>query len=328
MSAPARLHGLDALRGIAALLVVGLHAQAVFHHPHSWFSRGYLAVDFFLMLSGYLMARITEPRLAAGLGAGRFMRARYRRFWPMMALGMAIGIPFAWARAGDWQTFLPLFIANMALLPWPFDRVLFALNIPAWTIFFELLANGLHVVLLRRLGNRALSLVALALGAATIWVAMTWGSLDLGARPSNVWPAFPRVLFAYTLGILLWRWLGDRPVRPIPVWLALVAMPLAVVGSHALGWKTWQFDLAFVMLLCPAVILGAQGLARETRAVWLSAAVSFPLFALHLPILEAMRELGFAWQPALAAAFAAALGVTWWTNRPARRMAKPTIKGG
>ena len=138
MSAAApRLAGLDALRGIAALLVMGLHANAVFGGLGA-FSKGYLGVDFFLMLSGYLMARITEPRLAAGLGAGRFLRARYRRFWPMMALGMAIGIPFAWARAEDWQTFLPLFIANMALLPWPFDRVLFALNIPAWTIFFEL----------------------------------------------------------------------------------------------------------------------------------------------------------------------------------------------
>lgn len=324
MSGANRLHGLDALRGIAALLVVGLHAQAVFHFPHSWFSRGYLAVDFFLMLSGYLMARITEPRLQRGLTAGRFMLARYKRFWPMMALGMAIGIPFAWARADGWAEFLPLFAANMTLLPYPFDRVLFALNIPAWTIFFELVANGVHVLVLRHLGTRALTLLAAVLLVVTLWTAMSWGSLDLGARPSNFLPAFPRVFLAYTLGMLLWRWLDGRPVRPIPVWLAMLAMPLAVVGSHALGWKTWQFDMVFVVVLCPLVILGAQGLARETKLVWLSAAVSFPLFAIHLPILEAMRELGFGWQPAVALALTAALTVTWWTNRPARRMAKTT----
>lgn len=328
MSAPQRLGGLDALRGIAALLVVGLHTQAVFHHPHSWFSRGYLAVDFFLMLSGYLMARITEKRLGMGLTPRRFLIARYRRFWPMMALGMAIGVPFAWARADGWAQFLPLFAANMLLLPFPFDRVLFALNIPAWTIFFELLANAAHVLVLHRIGRRSLSLLAAALFVATAWIAWSWGSLDLGARPSNFWPAVPRVLLAYTLGILLWRWLGERPVRMLPAWLAFAAMPMAVLGAHALGWKTWQFDLFFVVVLCPAVVLSAATISGQTRIGWLSAAISFPLFAIHLPILEAMRELGFGWHAALAAALTAALTVTLWTNRPARRMAGATPMGG
>ena len=107
-----RLAGLDALRGIAALLVLGLHARAVFGGAH-WFSKGYLAVDFFLMLSGFLMVRSTEPRLSAGLAPLRFMVARYKRFWPMVALGSLIGVPYLWVRAaGAWDQFLPALIAN------------------------------------------------------------------------------------------------------------------------------------------------------------------------------------------------------------------------
>ena len=89
-----RLHGIDALRGIAALCVVGLHAHGVFGGYPNWFAKGYLGVDFFLMLSGFMMARVNEPRLAAGLSPLVLMRARYRRMWGTVALGSLIGIPF------------------------------------------------------------------------------------------------------------------------------------------------------------------------------------------------------------------------------------------
>ena len=110
MTAPARLPGLEAQRAIAALLVVGLHVQAVFGiWLPGWFSKGYLAVDFFLMLSGFLMMRHTGPKLAAGLSPLAFLAARYRRLWGIMALGGLIGAPFLWCRAGSLGAFLPPF---------------------------------------------------------------------------------------------------------------------------------------------------------------------------------------------------------------------------
>lgn len=316
-----RLYGIDALRGIAALLVVALHTEAVFSIQPKWFGKGYLAVDFFLMLSGYLMARVTEPRLERGLSPGKFMTARYRRFWAMMALGAAIGTPYAFARSANLSEFLPLFFANIALVPFPFDNVIFALNIPAWTIFFELVANAAHVLVLRRLGTAALTVLVLVLLVLSIVVANAFGSLDVGARPATFLAGFPRIFLAYGIGILLFRISGGGAPLPLPAWLAMGAMPVAVLASHALGWKHWSFDLLFVLLLCPAIILGALGIAGRSRLGWLSAAISFPLFAIHLPILEAMRELGFGWKPAVLIAIGAALAVTGWTNRPAHSKA-------
>jgi len=318
---PARLEGLDALRGIAALCVVGLHTNAVFG-GFPWLSKGYLGVDFFLMLSGFLMTRVTELRLAAGLTPSRFMVARYKRFWPMMALGSLIGAPYMWVRAdADLATFLPALAANLLLLPWPLANLLFALNIPAWTIFAELVANASHVFALRRVGTRWLLVILAVLVMLTIWAASSFGSLDVGARPGNWVPAVPRVFLAYVLGIVLGR-AGDRlPTVPLPAVLTLAALPGTLIASVALGLKHWTFDLAFVLVLCPLVLLAALRIVRPNRLIRLSAAISFPIFAVHLPILEAMRELGFGNGPALLVVAAVTAIIVWWTNRPSPRMA-------
>ena len=316
--APPRLYGLDALRGIAALCVVAFHAHGVFGGFPHWFAKGYLAVDFFLMLSGYLMARTSEPRLATGLAPLQFMRGRYRRFWPMMALGSLIGVPYLWVRAGDFAHFLPVLIANFMLLPWPLGRLMFALNIPAWTIFFELVANAAHVFALHRLRNRALVGLALVVLGVTIATAASFGSLDLGSRPETFLAGFPRIFLAYLLGILLRRW-GKEFSGPAPLgWLALIALPAVMLGSWFGGASGWYFDLGFVLLVCPFSILGGLLLTRPTRLGWLSGAISFPLFAVHMPVLEGMRELGFGVLPAVTAAIGVTIIIVWWTNRPRR----------
>jgi peptidoglycan/LPS O-acetylase OafA/YrhL len=319
-----RLHGLDALRGIAALCVVGLHAAAVFGEVPPWFAKGYLGVDFFLMLSGYLMARVTEPRIAAGASPFAFMAARYRRFWPVVALGSLIGVPYLWIRTqGDPAWFAGALLANLAFVPFPGDRLIFPLNVPVWTILFELLANALHVFVLWRLATRHLALLVLVLLAMTLAVVISHGSLDVGARPSNVALAVPRVLLAYTLGMLLWRYRGAGLSVTLPGWLALVAMPAAMLTSWYSGYRHWSFDLAFVVLLCPAVIVAALTIARDTAIGRFSADISFPLFASHVPVLEAARLAGYGPLVALPATLAVACAILWWTKRPAKLRAEP-----
>jgi peptidoglycan/LPS O-acetylase OafA/YrhL len=314
-----RLPGLDALRGIAALCVVGLHTQAVFGSFPPWFAKGYLAVDFFLMLSGYLMARVSEPRIAAGGSPGAFMAARYRRFWPVVALGSLIGVPYLLVRTqGDPAWFVGALAANLAFIPFPADRLIFPLNVPAWTILFELLANALHVVVLWRLATRYLAVLAVILFVLTLGVVINYGSLDVGARPSNMAYAVPRVLLAYTIGMLMWRYRGAKLALPLPGWLALIAMPAAMLASWQSGYRHWSFDLAFVVLLCPLVIATALNLARDTALGRFSGEISFPLFASHVPVLEAARLAGHGPAVALPAVLVIALAILWWTKRPAR----------
>ena len=78
------------MRGIAAIAVMLTHAQGKFSGIEG-FSRAYLLVDFFFLLSGFVLGLAADPQLRAGMGCERFMRARWRRLWPMIAIGALLG---------------------------------------------------------------------------------------------------------------------------------------------------------------------------------------------------------------------------------------------
>ncbi len=293
----ARLPGIEALRGIVAICVVLLHLQATFQDHPAFFAKGYLGVDFFLMLSGFFMARTQEGRFADLAGSARFIAARYRRLWLVMAVGAAIGAPTLYLRSDGLLHFLSLAVPNLFLLPVSFEYESYPLNIPAWTIFYELVANALHALLLWRLRRTGLLVVAALLLPVMVWTGLHCGSLDVGARPEHFLLGLPRTLFAYVLGMLLGRWRGQVPA-PLPASLALALavtlLPAFSVASWLLGLTSWSWDLAFVTLACPAMILSALAYSGPARlAAWLGI-LSFPLFAVHMPVVQACsRIFGF-----------------------------------
>lgn len=307
-----RLPGIEALRGFAALCILLLHTRAVFGGERV-FGKGYLAVEFFLMLSGFLMAYAQEKRIAE---PGAFMVKRYKRLWPTMALGGVIGLPRLWITSPGPGTFLATAAANFALLPAWWAKFAFVLNIPAWTIFYELVANALHVFVLRHLKLWAIVAGIVLLAPIMAWIGTAWGSFDVGARPENLLAGAPRILFAYLIGIALGRLWQNGPWLPVPPLLAIPAMPFIL----AAGWwlkldQTWHFDFLFTVLACPLMIAGGLRLTRFHTAAGLLGQFSFPLFAVQMPILEGMQMLGFnGWQAgfaALAGGALAALATSW-----------------
>ena len=296
-----RLPGLEALRGVAAVCVLLLHTRAVFGGSPV-FGKGYLGVDFFLMLSGYLMARNQETRLASGLRPWGFMVKRYRRVWPMMAAAGVLGVPRLLLRTDTIGQFAAIAVVNFLLLPVSFKREAFPLNIPAWTIFYELVANFLHVHLFWRLRTLGLALAIAACLPLVVWLGLRWGSFDVGARPEHFIAGLPRIAFAYLIGIGLARWWRDRPPLPVPALPALIAMPAVLALGWWLGLGSWLFDLAFVVVFCPLMIAGALRLTRFARAAGMLGKLSFPLFAVQMPILQGMQLLGFGYWAGICAA--------------------------
>lgn len=299
-----RMLGLEALRGIGAICVVLLHLQATFGGHPRVFGKGYLAVDFFLMLSGYLMARSQEKKLREGMPPLKFMVTRYKRLWPMMALGGLIGAPTLFLRTNGVAQFMMLAVPNFLLLPVSFNRLTFPLNIPAWTIFYELVANALHTAVFWRFGKLALGLAIAALVPCMVWIGMTYNTLDVGARPEHFIWGLPRVTFAYLIGIALSRWWRDEPTVPVPPLLAFAAMPLLFVGSWWFDIQSWLFDFAFVVLACPLILAGGLRLTSRPALARFSGLLSFPLFAVHMPILQAGAMLGLHWKLGGVLAFA------------------------
>ncbi|HEX7694251.1 MAG TPA: acyltransferase family protein, partial [Sphingomonas sp.] len=82
---------LDGMRGLAALSVVALHTAQYFP-SQTGPARAYLAVDFFFMLSGFVMAHAYGDKLRAGLTIKGFAEIRLARLYPMIFLGVTLGL--------------------------------------------------------------------------------------------------------------------------------------------------------------------------------------------------------------------------------------------
>ena len=282
---------LDGLRGVAAVFVAMRHT-AFFHSLG--IHGGFMAVDLFFVLSGFVIAHAYEQRLAAGLSPARFMMMRYLRLWPVYALGAAIGLLAATlhalpgrdnlTQAQVWQT-APY---ALAMLPGPHIKsMLYPVNSVAWSLALELLINGVYAFAWKPLRDaKVLACVLTASFAALIGAVCWFGKLDIGFTWNDAWGGLPRVAFSFAAGLAVYRlfrmssWraarLGLAPlaVLPLMLWVRLdeVVYPLACVG-----------------LVFPAFVFaaaGAQPGARLGRAfVWLGAA-SYPLYALHKPLGE------------------------------------------
>ncbi len=152
---------LDALRGVAAIIVAIGHVFDIYGH-YNPFEHSHIAVDFFFILSGYVMARTYEGRLGTEIGTVQFLVIRFRRLWPPLAVGALIGLLPLWiAGYPVWSTLVLLCLA-LLLLPAAWDFGTYPLNPPAWSITLELIANIFHAAFLWRVGTRSLFALAAA----------------------------------------------------------------------------------------------------------------------------------------------------------------------
>jgi peptidoglycan/LPS O-acetylase OafA/YrhL len=323
MSETRRIHGLDAMRGLAALCVFAFHAHGLFAVIPDVFAKGYLAVDFFMMLSGYVMARTYEARMHQGLPPEQFFLLRYRRLWLTMTIGGLFGISYLWLVAGDPMIFAAALVLNLLLIPFPLNNELFPLNLPAWSVFYELAANLTHVVVLRRLRTPVLLGFALLLTVPLAYFTSVKGDVDFGAFKLQFGLALIRALVSYSIGVVLWRWWQDEPPIKVPAMLAIVAAPLTMITPLvALG---WAYDTAFTLVVCPLLMAGGLRLRGAPRWATLSGMISFPLYAVHMAVLRSGYINNTNPWLTTAAALFAGLALTWWLSLRAAR-AKVRVK--
>ena len=249
-----RLPGLDALRGIAALVVLVGHAGALYNLYE--IPGGLFAVDFFFMLSGYVLARSYEHAFGNGLSPAVFVWKRYKRLWPLCALGTALLVVPALAWPQGWQ----VAVLNLLLLPSFAYAAAYPINPPLWSIFFELVANAVHAVFLYRARLVTVIVVLALICAGLAWRTETY---NLGSAAGNFPAGVFRVLLPYSIGVLLWRTWRDRP-------------PIAPPPRSQLGWRCrWRSpssrscraDLAACFWCCWCVRCSSRGALPGPRAV-------------------------------------------------------------
>jgi peptidoglycan/LPS O-acetylase OafA/YrhL len=311
--APGRLGALDGLRGFAALLVMGLHIAACL----GWagLGHGYLMVDLFFLLSGFVLSAGYGQLLAQG-GQGRwFAWRRLLRLWPLSLAGLflgalvAAGLAAGGLRELESQPVLRL-VLGAAFLPWLAGGLVCAFNGPAWSLQLELWINVAYGLVARWLTDRRLMiLVALAATALAI-DALLSGNFDGGfanndpgrsAGPYAWGMGWLRIGFAFPAGILLHRlWLAGRIRLSAASGAWLVPVALMAIALPPLGLPP-LFDLAVVFLAFPVLLI----MGAETRLSGAAARISdflgrisYGLYVLHGPILVLFREIEPAGLPA------------------------------
>ena len=290
-----RLPALDGLRGMAAIGIVLFHLPGLAIIP--WmFDRFYLLVDVFFLLSGFVMALSAEPRLAAGWSTADFMIARLRRLWPTMALGIGLGAIAFLGRYPPSQI-APFALLALFMLPVPGTRGLaYPINGPEWSLTWELAANLIHAVVLRRLSDRALIVVAAVSGLSLAITAHKVGCGCAGPNAANWYWAAPRVAWAYTLGMVLGRRWRQRTFAPVLDWkLALASPILALVLLPWLPLTQALGDTLMTLLVLPGLfwlICVAKPPPQMVRGLEKLGAISFPLYATHPAALLACSYLG------------------------------------
>lgn len=320
---------LDGLRGVAALLVVFYHIFEGFSFAEltnaagdgviSTLNHGHIAVDFFFMLSGFVISYAYDDRWGK-MSIGDFFKRRLVRLHPMVVMGALVGVAtFVAAGCRQWDgTITPVSYVLMALvltmfmvpalpgLPYEVrgNGEMFPLNGPAWSLFFEYVGNILYALFIRRLSTKALAILAAALGVAHAFFFVGdvsgYGCVGVGwtIDSVNFFGGLVRMLFPFTVGMLLARTFVPRKVNGA-FWVctillvAIFSVPyIASAGSVSLN---SLYEVICIALLFPLIVwMGACGTCGGSftgRVSKLLGDLSYPLYIVHYPIMY----LFYAW---------------------------------
>lgn len=310
---------LDGLRGVAALLVIWYHIHEGFSFAGGGMvervNHGYLAVDFFFILSGFVISYAYDDRWRRGsLTMGGFFRRRLIRLHPMVVMGAAVGFVSYLLQGGErWDgTHVSLSLTMVALLCAMFfvpaapgacydvrgNGEMFPLNGPSWSLFFEYVGNLLYALFLRRMGDRSLAVLTVMLGIGLAVFAMGdlagYGMFGVGWTLDGL--NFPggliRMLFPFSMGMLI-----QRKFKPVKVrgafWICSLALIVLFHVPYVKGGGSFcmngLFESACIIIVFPILIcLGASGRTTDRYSAGVCkflGDISFPVYIVHYPLM-------------------------------------------
>lgn len=297
---------LDGLRGVAAFAVILDHVPGGV--LGDLLPGRYLAVDFFFVLSGFVLAHAYGKRLEQGWSPLAFMTARLIRLYPMYLLGLLLGLALSvmgllrgWV-GPTWSDVLTTAALGLLFLPAPpmaafGGGALYPFNAPAWSLFFELIANLVYALVARFLSWRVLGVI-LAVGAVAVVYTINrhagtggpgwlWEHLDAGLA---------RVMFDFFAGIAIHRVWSVKRLPALPWWGAMIGF-LMVVAIPAPGdWRA-VYDSAAALVLMPALVAlsaGAEVKGAVARVCSTIGLLSYGVYVIHVPMFAALGAVAAA----------------------------------
>jgi peptidoglycan/LPS O-acetylase OafA/YrhL len=302
---------LDGLRGVAAVVVLFFHIfEAYTLDPYEKIvNHGYLAVDFFFVLSGFVVGYAYDDRWKK-MSLGNFFKRRLVRLHPMVAMGMVLGavlfyfgaspeFPFI-ADVPVWKLLLYL-VLGIFLFPTPPSmdirgwQEMHTLDAPCWSLFFEYIANILYGLFIRKFSTKALSVLVFLAACTTIHLIMTTTGDVSGGWTFNshhLRIGFTRLIYPFFAGLLLYRLGKLTRLKNSFFWcsaLLLVVFFVPRLGDHAHFWLNGIYESVVIIFVFPLIVyMGASGEVKgkySSKVCKFLGDISYPVYIVNYPII-------------------------------------------
>lgn len=331
---------LDGLRGVAAILVVFFHMLETYSAGPAYqiINHGYLAVDFFFLLSGFVIGYAYDDRWNRMTVWGFFKR-RLVRLQPMVLMGTVIGACLYFFGQGEgfplignvpgWKVLLA-FIMGCLMIPcgekmdirgWGETN---SFNGPNWSLTWEYVANILYALVFRRLPKTGLAILTAAAAFCTLDICLDWNTFGLlteghaGCRytviggwslnPEQIYIGLTRLFYPFLCGLLLSRIGKFIKVRDGFWWCSLILV--AVFSIPCVGGAdnilNGIYNAGCILLVFPIVVLMGAGSQikgeKSTKICTFLGEISYPLYITHFPLMYV--QMNWAWSHPDAPAYA------------------------
>lgn len=302
---------LDGLRGVAALVVVWFHIFEAYATSQldQIVNHGYLAVDFFFVLSGFVIGYAYQDRWDK-INLKDFLKRRVFRLQPMVVFGSILGASLFFVQEYEaWKTatitissLLVAMLMNMFLIPdTPSTEIrgigeMFPLNGPSWSLFFEYVAYILYGIFLRRLSVKLLTLWVAVMATVIGYFALFGGYGGIGTgwtlTPFEFLGGSLRVLFSFSVGLLLFRVFKPLKVKNtflISSLVLILATAMPRIGDENTLYLNGLYELCCIFIIFPSLIYfsASESITSKTteKICKFLGEISYPLYLVHYPFI-------------------------------------------
>jgi peptidoglycan/LPS O-acetylase OafA/YrhL len=318
---------LDGLRGVAAIIVVCFHLFETYSKgpAEQILNHGYLAVDFFFVLSGFVIGYAYDDRWDR-MSIGGFFKRRLVRLHPMVIMGTFIGAllfyfgdcsDFPLINGTSWQEVVAMMLLGFTMIPATMKMDIRGwsetnpLNGPAWSLQWEYIANILYATIIRHFSKRVLALFLVFAAFLTLNTAMNWDVFHvLDARsyaaytviggwslsPDQLCIGISRLLYPFFAGLLISRVHKLIKVKAGFWWCSLMVAALLVmprIGGTTHLWMNGLYESIAILALFPLIVsmgAGSSVSGRSVRVCKFFGEISYPLYITHYPLIYAQMS--------------------------------------
>ena len=314
---------LDGLRGVAAMIVVAYHLLETYSAGpvHQILNHGYLAVDFFFVLSGFVIGYAYDDRWNR-MTVKDFFKRRLVRLHPMVIMGTLIGATlfyfgdcsaFPLIMKTPWWEMLLIFLLGCLMLPTPPSWDIRgwwevnSLNGPTWSLMWEYIANILYALFIRHFSKLALGIFVALSACLTLDIAFNVDTFGLLAEreaaaytfiggwsitPDQLYIGISRLLYPFFMGLLLSRINKLVKIKRGFWWCSLFISAILVmprIGGEEHMWMNGAYEAFCVLVMFPLIVaMGAGSSVTGKRSVAICqflGEISYPLYITHFPLI-------------------------------------------